>query len=363
MPQLPRRVPLSVGYREDVPRWVELASVPLTIVAALVSCGLFLSLYGVSPTDAYGAMFIDTVTRWSQIQSVLVRFVPLVLAALAVYVPYKAGLWNLAAEGQLYVGALTATWIALRFDASPLVLVAMMAFGSALAGALWGLIPGFFRAKWGTNEILTTLMMTFIAIQFTEYAVRSPLSGDLNISASEIFPEAAQLPVIPGTRIHVGIGFALLGILAVGVLMQKTKFGTEILITGSNPAAANQAGINIFNIYVGTMLIGGIIGGIAGMAEVMGTAVRLRPDFSLDYGFTGLMIAIIGRNGVPQLVGMSLFFAIIQIGSSTLTTQFGVPVSLALVIQAVIVLFILAAQFLKHYTIEFETRTDAEEVI
>ena len=190
-------IEVDVSAREDVPARLAYGTPVFTILAALSVGGVALLALGVNPIAAYERMFVNTLANAPERTRTLLRAVPLVLTGLAVYLPLRAGLWNIGAEGQLYLGAISGTWIGLNVSQSPVVLLPLSILGGALAGGIWGLIPGYLRARRGVNEIIATLMLTFIGVRLAEFLVNGPMQGGLgNIPRSGNLPAAAQLPAV-----------------------------------------------------------------------------------------------------------------------------------------------------------------------
>ncbi|MDZ7700637.1 MAG: ABC transporter permease [Halobacteriales archaeon] len=348
-------VDVAISSREDVPAWLIYGAPVFTVVAALAVGAVALVALRFDPIAVYNAMFIDTLTGGFGLTNMLIRAVPLILAGLAVYLPLRGGLWNIGAEGQIYVGAIAGTWVGLNIGLPAIALIPLMLAAAAGAGAVWAGVPGWLRAKWDVNEIITTLLLTFVAIELNGYMVRGPMQGgEGNFPVSALLPEAARIPLVPGTEVHIGILVALLAGVAVYALLRTTRLGFEITFVGSNPDAARQAGMNSFWVYVFVLVAGGALAAMAGVIEVAGVQSRLRPEFSPGYGFTAIPIALLGRNGAPQVVLAGLFFAVIFVGGFAIRTQFGVPNAMVDVLQALIILFLITAEFVKAYEVSID---------
>lgn len=348
-------VDVDFTSRQEVPRWLAYGSSVFTIVAALLFSSLALVSLGVSPIDAYVVMFIEPLSGMSGIANVLEKSTPLILAGLAVYLPLRAGLWNIGATGQIYIGAVIGTWIALNVTAPSFVLLTLMFLGAAVGGAFWGFIPGYLRAKWGVNEIIVSLLIAYAAIEINGYMVRGPMQGGSgNFPVSETLSDAALLPEIPVIGSHIGILVALVFAVVTYVIVQKTNLGYEITFTGSNPDAARQAGMNSMFIYVMVFVVGGALAGMAGIIEIAGIQERLRPDFSPGYGFTAIVIALLGRGNAFKVVLAALFFGLLLVGGTSLEVTFTVPAALVEVIQALVILFLITAEFMKSYKVSID---------
>jgi simple sugar transport system permease protein len=350
---------VDVSAREDVPRWLTYGTPVFTVLMALAVSAVALVVLDVNPLAAYSTMFIGTVSNELGIRQTLVKAVPLVLTGLAVYFPLRAGLWNIGAEGQLYVGAITGTWIGLNVGAPMVVLLPLALLGAGITGAVWAGIPGWLRARWDVNEIITTLLLTFVAIELANYMVRGPMQGGQgNFPVSALLPDAALLPGLFETGVHAGIFVGLLAVAVTYVIVNKTRFGFEVTFVGSNPAAATQAGMSTFKVYVVVFLLGGALAGFAGFTEIAGVQGRLRPEFSPGYGFTAIPIALLGRNGAFRVLLAALFFALLFVGGSSMEVVYGVPAALIDVIQALIILFLITAEFIKSYEIDISVERE-----
>jgi simple sugar transport system permease protein len=350
---------LDVSVREDTPTWLDYATPILTVVAALAVSGVAMVALGVNPLAAYETMFVGTLTETFGVTQTLLRAVPLVLTGLAVYLPLRAGLWNIGAEGQLFLGAIAGTWLGLNVSAPGYLLVPLVLAGSAVAGGLWGLIPGLLRARRGVNEIIVTLMLSFVGIELANYLVRGPMrGGEGNFPVSATLPEAAQLPTLVAD-VHIGVLVALGATLVVRYAMRRTATGYEIEVTGSNANAAEGAGIDVEWVYVLVFVAGGAMAGMAGAIEIAGIQERLRPGFSPGYGFTAIPIALLGRNGALRVTLAGLFFAVLVVGGSSMEITHDVPSELVEVIQALVILFLITAEFFKRYRLRLR-RTDTQ---
>ena len=352
---------LTVSAREDVPRWLAYGTPVLTVLGALAVGAVALLALGVDPVAAYGTMFVGTLTSEFGVSQTLLRAVPLALTGLAVYLPLRAGLWNIGAEGQLYLGAIAGTWVGLNVDAPGVVLVPLVLFGGGVAGGLWGLVPGLLRARRGVNEIIVTLMLTFVGVELAGYLVRGPMrGGEGNFPVSAELPAAALLPEL-GT-VHAGVLVALVATVAVRLLVTRTTTGYEVVVTGSNADAADTAGVDVEWVYVFVLVAGGALAGLAGAIEIAGLQEKLRPNFSPGYGFTAIPIALLGRRGALRVGLASLLFAVLVVGGSSMELEFGVPAALVEVIQALVILFLITAEFFKRYRIGVERTRETAPV-
>lgn len=350
---------LRVSARETTSPWLVYGTPVFTVVAALAVGAVALAALGVNPAAAYRTMFVGTLTeRFGLVQTAL-RAVPLLLAGLAVYLPLRAGLWNIGAEGQLYLGAIAGTWLGLNAPGPAPLRLPVLLGGAAVAGGLWGLIPGLLRARRGVNEIIATLMLSFVGVEFAGYLVRGPMrSTESNFPVSATLPAAARLPEVG--NLHAGVLLAVGAVVAVRLLVGRTVLGYEITVTGSNPGAAEAAGVDTGWVYVFVLVAAGALAGLAGAIEIAGIQGRLTAEFSPGYGFTAIPVALLGRAGAGRVLLASAFFAVLVVGGSSMEIAHGVPPAIVEIIQALVILFLITAEFFKRYRVTV-VRTPAGE--
>ncbi len=333
----------------------------ITIAAILLSfivAGLFLSIVGVNPFSAYasvaGQIFL---TSWG-IEDLLLKMSPLMLTGIAVALAAKMRVWNIGAEGQIYMGACGATWAALHFGAnlSAWIMLPMMFILSLLCGALWILIPAILKSRFNVNDIITTLLMNYIAISWVDYllfgAWRDPNTSNFPVTA--VFAKSTYLPTFGDTRLHIGFLLGLLIILLTYFILEKTKFGIYVKVTGSNPNAAEYSGINQKNLVLFLMLISGAIAGLAGMFEVSGIHHRLQQHVSVGYGYTGIIVAWLSRNHPLGIIFNAFFLAAIFVGGEILQLDSGLPVAMVYLFQGIILFLVLGSEVFGEYKLKFK---------
>ncbi len=317
---------------------------PLIAIAAalLVGAGLIL-LAGANPIAAYTALFQESLSTYFGFGNTLTKMTPLLLTSLGVLVALRAGQFNIGGEGQIYLGALGSALVGLYVQGLPaLIHVPIALLAGFLFGAVWGLIPGYLKAVRGVNEVITTLLLNYIAVNFVSYLVQNPLQQPGAPSPySPLIAKSAQLPIIlPGSLAHAGI---LLGLIAAGVvwvLLVRSPLGYQITTVGLNPIAARYGGISVERTIMLVMALAGGLAGLAGSAEVMGLKYRLFEQVSSGYGFDALAIAFLSRGSVLGVVLTSLFFAALRSGVNVMQRSAGVPVTVVYAIQGLTVLFI-----------------------
>ena len=272
----------------------------------------------------------------------LVRATPLIIAGLAVALAFRGGVFNIGAEGQLLVGAIASTAVSLALGktlGSIVILVALPA--AAIAGALWAGIAAELRRRFHVLEIISTIMLNFIAIHLVSYLVRGPLQEPTRIyPQTESLPALAQLPqLVPGTRLHAG--FALAVVMAIGLswMLRKTAIGFRIRATGASPLAARIAGkIDIDRTSFSVFLVSGALAGVAGGVEVSGVTFALYENLSPGYGYTAIAVALIAGLNPLGIIASGIFFGILETGASALQREFAIPSSLASVVEAALII-------------------------
>jgi simple sugar transport system permease protein len=323
----------------------------IAVFAAFIVGGVFVLAIGDNPLETY-ALLIGSAFGWPDgVGYTLFLATPLIFTGLAVAVAFRAGLLNIGAEGQLYVAAFATAWAGIVFASLPPVLLLPVCFLAAvLAGAIWGAVPGILKARFGSHEVINTIMLNFVAMALvsylTQYHYRLP--GDPILQSAPISPNA-HIPrlgaIVPGLPARIPLNAAFLLALAscgfVYVFLWRTKWGYEVRATGSNPSAAEYGGISVRRQIVLAMAISGGLAGMVGINEVLGYRHRYYDGFSDNYGFTGIAVALLGRNHPVGVVFAALLFAILARG--------GIPVDaftrnvtkdIVQILQATIILFV-----------------------
>lgn len=320
----------------------------LAVLLSLVVGAIFILAVRVNPLAAYGALFKGAVGSPRALIQTALLATPLLLISLGLTLAFRSTVWNIGAEGQFFMGALAATWVGLTFSGWPMwLLLPLMVVAGWLFGAAWAAIPGLLKAKQGANEIVTSLLLNYVAIFFINYLVRLPLKDpEYYLPQSASLVEAAILPPIPGTRLHIGLVLALLCVPLVYLLLFKTPLGYRLRVVGANPEAGRYAGINVPAHIVIAMMLSGGLAGIAGMVEVSGVHHRLMSGISPGFGYTAIVVALLGRLHPVGALLASFLFAALVIGADSMQRIVGLPVALTAVIQALVVLFILASDYL-----------------
>lgn len=334
----------TLPSRKRLPPWLISISAPLVgVLVGLLIGAILIWISGNDPLEAYMVMFKGAFGGQRQITNTLLKATPILLIGLGMTVAFRARVWNIGGEGQYFMGALFGSLVALYLFKLPQpILWICLLLAGILGGMLWAFIPALFKIRFGMNEIISTLMLNYIAVLLITYLTRGPLQepgGVLPVSAK--FNPATQLPVLGDTRIHLGVLLALILVPIVYVLLWKTPVGFKLREVGSRASVAQYAGISVNKAIVTAMLISGGFAGLAGIMEVLMIHTRLKSTISGGYGFTAVMVALLGRMNPFGVLVASIFFAFLTIGAETMNVLYGLPPELADAIQAVIVLSVL----------------------
>ncbi len=321
---------------------------------------------GVSPSGALYAFFIQPLTSlygWAELG---VKATPLVLIGIALSIGFRAGVWNIGAEGQLTLGAICGGGVALLFyEVDSVFVLPLMIIAGMLGGMFWAAIPAFLRVRFNANEILTSLMLTYVATLLLSLLVHGPWRDPdgFNFPESRIFSDSATLPtILQGTRLHLGALFALGGVLLTWVLMARTIIGFQVGVIGQAPAAGKYAGFSINQIIWFTLLLGGAFAGLSGLIEVAGPIGQLLPSISPGYGFTAIIVAFVGRLHPVGVLFAGLLLALSYLGGETAQITMNLPLAVTGVFQGLLLFFLLACDVLIGYRLQIkQTKTTATQ--
>lgn len=336
------------GVAVTADRWSKVGALGASVaavVAAFVSGGILLAIAGANPFQAYVDMATGTFGSRFDFSLVLVEVAPLLLIGLGLSIAFRARVWNIGAEGQLLMGALAggAFAIYLPIDVK-IIAISLACLVGAAAGAAWGWVVGFLRARWGVNEVISSLLLNYVAIFSLNYAVRKPLRDPVGFQpVSETLPDASRLPDVPGFRVHIGLLIGLALIPVVSYVIRRTPFGFRTLMLGMNREATEAAGVKTGRLVVWVMMISGAFAGLAGIIQVMGPETRLTNNISPGFGFTAIIVALIGRLRPLGVLVAALLIGALTLGGDVIQRTQEVPRILTLVIQALFVLFLLVA--------------------
>lgn len=320
-------------------------AIALSVLAAL------LVATGHAPGPALSALVRGSVGSGYALSSTVVRAIPLALAGLAVAVAFRAGLLNIGAEGQLLIGACVATAVGALLVTTPgLIAVPIMLAAGALAGAAWAWIAAELRKRFGVLEVISTIMLNYVAMHLTGWLVRGPLQEPTRIyPQSTSLPVSQQLPVlIPGTRVHIGLLLAVM--LAVGLWwwLRETASGFRLRAVGLNPFAAASAGrISVPRTTLAAFLLSGALAGLAGSVELTGVTYALYENFSPNYGYTAIAVALLARLNPLAVLATALLFGALEAGAGAMQRDAAVPNVVVSVVEAALILMVVAADRLQ----------------
>ena len=333
-----------------------LASPLIAIVLTLVTMAILFAALGKNPVTALLVYFIDPLTDSYSLVELAVKATPLVMIAVGLSLCYLANTWNIGAEGQFLIGAVCGSWLAIKTqgsDAGAWVLPAMLMLGAA-GGALYALIPAIAKVRFGASEILTSLMLVYVADLLLDYLIRGPWRdpNGFNFPTSAEFDPVATVPIlIEGTRLHLGALIAVAVVAVTSIILGRTIMGFEIKVVGAAPRAARFAGFDADKLVILTFMISGGLAGLAGIIEVAGPVGHLQPGFSPGYSFTAIIVAFLGRLNPVGIMIAALFLALTFIGGEQAQISIKVPLDLTKVFQGILLFYVLACDSLILYRI------------
>lgn len=323
----------------------------VAILLAFLVGAVVLVITGYSPLDAYGAMLSGAFGDTFGIGQTFTQATPIVFTALAFLFAYKSGLFNIGAEGQFLVGAFTAAIVGISFESLPFFIHLPLALAAGVVGgALWGFIPAILKARLGAHEVITTMMLSYVALYLTGYMVNYPFKEPGGWVAQTVFiSPSAELPrILPPTQLSASIFVALILTGLTYYILQRTTVGYEIRAIGLNPSAAESAGISIKKGIVLALTISGAMAGLGGAGEVLGVHRRFIEGFSPGYGWDGLAVALVGGLNPAGILLASVLFGALRSGGMTMTRTTHVPLDIATILQALVILFIAAPKLIKY---------------
>lgn len=328
-------------------RWQEIVIPIVAVLLALLIGSGFILFVGENPITAYSVLVKESFGSARNIATTLQRATPLMFTGLAVAFAFRAGLFNIGAEGQLYMGAFAAAWVGFTFSNLPrLVHLPLAVLAGMIGGALWAAIPGYLKAKLGVHEVINTIMLNFIALYLTDWLATGPFHGGSWVpETARIKGTAALSRLYLPTRLSSGIYLALVAAVVAYLILWKTKRGYELRAVGLNPHAAEYGGINVARNTVIAMAISGAFAGLAGMEQILGLHNRFIVRFSPDLGFMGIAVALLGKNHPVGVIFAAVLFGALQTGSAAMDRLTAVPRELITIIQALIIFFV-AAEYL-----------------
>jgi general nucleoside transport system permease protein len=347
---------LALERRAERSATIAITSPLIAIALTLVTMAVLFAILGKNPITALNVYFVEPLTDSYSLIEIAVKATPLVMIAVGLSLCYIANVWNIGAEGQFLIGAVCGSWIAVKTqgtDAGAWVLPAMLVAG-AVGGALYALIPAICKVQYGASEILTSLMLVYVAELFLDYLVRGPWRdpNGFNFPTTAEFDPVATVPtLLEGSRLHLGAVIALIVVMIATVMLGRTIMGFEIRVVGAAPRAARFSGFDSNRLVIITFLISGALAGLAGIIEVAGPVGHLQPGISPGYGFTAIIVAFLGRLNPVGILIAGLFLALTFIGGEQAQIAMKVPLDLTKVFQGILLFYVLACDSLILYRI------------
>jgi ABC-type uncharacterized transport system permease subunit len=326
-------------------RWRDAAATIAPLLLALVLAAIVLGLAGHNPLEVYRLLAVESFGGAKRIAATLAAATPLILTGLATAVAFRAGAFNVGVEGCVFVGGLAAVYVGFTYVGLPsIVLLPLALIVSVLVGALWMLLPGLLKARLDVDEVVTTLMLNFIAVSLTAYLVNGPLlaPGSAN-SATPMVDAAARLPkLLPPSTLNAGFIIAVALLLLYWLWGSRTALGFETRIAGLNARFATASGIDVPMLIVKMMLLSGAIGGLAGGIHALGTVGRFVSGFSPGYGFTGIAVALLGRGSALGIFLAAILFGALATSGATIQLFSDVPIEIVSILQGMVMIFAVA---------------------
>jgi simple sugar transport system permease protein len=324
------------------------------LVCALLVGAVFILLAKSDPVKAYGVMFTGPFTSKFGISETLVRTVPLLLVGLGIVVSFRSGILNIGGEGQILMGAIASSAVAVFFSHwPPVLLLPVVLLAGCLGGGLWGGVAGWLKARLAVNEILSTVMLNQIAAQIYIFLIRGPLIDPQQLVYGTRAPQTALMPdsiwlyrLIPGTRLHTGLILAVLMAVLVYVFLWRTTTGYRMRAVGAGPEAARYGGIRVEVYLVLAMALAGALSGLAGGVEVLGVHHRALEEISAGYGFSGIVAALFGRLHPLGTIPAAVLFGALILGADMMQRAVNIPAAIVMAVQGLVILFVVSSDIL-----------------
>jgi ABC-type uncharacterized transport system permease subunit len=330
----------------------------LAAVAALLVSGALTTVVGASPLDAYRQIWNGSFGSSYAVGVTATKALPLVFVAIGFTVAFRAGVFNIGLEGQIYTGGLAAALVGANLHAPAVLHLPVTILAGAAGGAAWALLPALLKVWLEVNEIVTSLLLNYVAIYLTSYLIGSPVKDPAAIypQTESVLP-SAQLPVlVGGTKINAGIVLALVVAALVWLLLARTTLGYELRTVGASTRVAQYVGIDVRRSVLVAFVVSGACGGLAGTVEILGNQFRLLEGFSPGWGYTGIAVALLGGVTAWGSVVAGFFFGVLGSGADQMQFRLGVPSAFVLVVQAIAVIFVLASGWIREQISAYAAR-------
>jgi len=340
----------------------DLAVPVLSVFTALAIGAIIIWASKANVILAYKGLLQGAFGNLRNLSETLVIATPYILSGLAVTLGFRCGLFNIGVEGQFYMGALASVFVGYSIKGLPIYVHLPLALAAgAVGGALWGAVPGFLKARIGTNEVLNSIMMNYIAVKTVDYLVKNPMRDKVSTipRTPVVLPSATLPPLLPGLRLHAGLLIALVAIVFVYWFLWKTTLGFEIRTVGANPDAAKYAGMSVTRRFVLAMVLSGALAGLAGTGEVLGTNHNLPAAFISGYGFDSIAISLLAKSHPFGILPAAVLWAALRNGAGLMQVRAGISIDLINIVQALVIIFIAADEIIRWL---YRIRKSKEEI-
>ena len=347
--------------RKTVPASLRLATPLLAIGVTIILGGIIFASLGYNALEALSVFFLSPLSRADQIADLFVKACPLIIIGTGLVFCYRANIWNIGAEGQLILGALGAGWVALSYpDATSYGLLIPMALAAMAAGAFWAFIPAILRVRFSTNEILVSLMLTYVASLLIDWLVRGPWRDPMSFGfpLTPLYADAALIPplILPVVgrigQLHWAVPFALLIAVIGGIILKRTLSGFQVRLYGEAPRATAFAGFHPDRITIAVMLVSGALAGLAGAVEVSANIGQLQPNISFGYGFTAIIVAFLARLNPLSVIAAGLVVALAELGGDAAQISLGIPKVVTGLFKGLLLFMLLAGETWTNFKIK-----------
>lgn len=349
---------MKVVLRGAEPRWLAPAAVLVAVLVTVALTAIPIRLAGANPPAAFQRYLLTPLSSLDGLAEVLLTATPLLFTGIAVAIAFRAGYWNIGAEGQFLVGAVGTTWIGTTFDGAPAAVALPLGFLAGAAGGLaWAFLPAWLKRRAGIDEVVTTLLLNPVALLLVQGLLNGPWrNSETGFTDSDRLGTGYDLPaLVPGSRVHAGFAVAIVVVLVAGVVLSRTAAGLRIRAAGQAPQAAAFSGIPVARLQWRCALVSGAVAGLGGASQVMGVQHQLTGGISASYGYTGVIVATLGALGAVGVLLVALLLGDITVGAQNVSLVLQVPTQLGGVFSALLLLAVLAAMSWRRYTVVWRT--------
>ena len=351
---------IQITPKENQSRWVSMGIPIMAAFGSLLLAAIPLAFTGASILDAYVQMVKGVFGSLFNFTEMLTRATPLIFTGLAAAIAFRAKLWNIGAEGQLYLGAMAAVWVGTgMFDGPPILMIPLVVTAGAIAGGLGMLGPALLKTRFGADEVVTSLLLNFIILIFLQMMLEGPLKDPMGLGwpQSEPIIDNAILPqLITRMRLHAGFILALGTAVIAYVILAMTVWGFKIRAVGENAAAAKHAGIAVNRTYLAVAMASGALAGVAGVSEVAGLKGYLTADLSPGFGYTGIVVAMLAGLSPLGVIAASLFVASVFVGADSMSRAIGVSSFIADLIVSMSLICVLLGGFFARFDLKWDRK-------